>query len=125
MVIANDCSAKIKVTHTNTVYKFFMQPIQHPVLGLFEEGIDISALGRLMVFLAYVLQNPDRTNVGKVFTDHIPQMVEVYKAYCLNHDDAAATLEKLEKEPDFQLPLQECLNNVKCVASVMYLGSNA
>jgi len=49
-------------------------------------------------------------NVGRVFINHIPQMIDVYKVYCRNYNDAINELEKLKNEPEI---LFEFLNNVR------------
>jgi len=49
-------------------------------------------------------------NVGRVFINHIPQMIDVYKVYCRNYDGAINELEKLKNEPEI---LFEFLNNVR------------
>lgn len=55
-------------------------------------------------------QSPDKMNVGRVFINHIPQMIDVYKVYCRNYDGAINELEKLKNEPEI---LFEFLNNVR------------
>ena len=71
-----------------------------------------------MAWLKWISQSPEEMNVGRIFIEHIPRMKEVYKVYCRNHDDATTMLEKFEDDPDFRLPVQECLNNVKYVCGV-------
>lgn len=52
-------------------------------------------------------------NIGEIFIKHIPQMKEVYKLYCRNHDDATVMLEKIEDDVELCAAVENCLNKVK------------
>nr|CAB3239231.1 dynamin-binding protein-like [Phallusia mammillata] len=73
--------------------------------------------------LASLKEENQISNVGAIFIKHIPEMKEVYKMYCRNHDDATAMLEKIEDDVELCSAVEICLNNVKMKVNTFDLGS--
>nr|XP_009861636.1 dynamin-binding protein-like [Ciona intestinalis] len=92
---------------------------------LFGNITDVKAFSEEFLAALKAIPNPPtgEQNIGKVFSRFSPQMKEVYKVYCRNHDDATSLLEKYEEDQEFQVPLQECLKNAKEKVNTFDLGS--
>ena len=54
--------------------------------------------------------------MGAVFIKHMPEMKEIYKVYCRNHDDSLTLLENLDEDAELQDAIQESLVTVKYVS---------
>uniref|UniRef100_A0A665UYC9 Dynamin-binding protein n=1 Tax=Echeneis naucrates TaxID=173247 RepID=A0A665UYC9_ECHNA len=74
---------------------------------------NISSVIDLSQRLLNTLQETDST--GKVFVDFKPELEEVYKIYCQNHDDAISLLESYEKDENIQRHVLECLERLRAI----------
>lgn len=50
---------------------------------------------------------------GRVFLDFKGEVLDVYKIYCQNHDDAISLLESYEKDENIQRHVLECLDRLR------------
>ncbi|XP_008312009.1 dynamin-binding protein isoform X3 [Cynoglossus semilaevis] len=67
------------------------------------------------------LQESD--SIGRVFLDFKGEVLDVYKIYCQNHDDAISLLESYEKDENIQRHVLECLDRLRGKTNYINLGS--